>query len=1425
MIDLLFEGVIEKRKYYPLLTDEEYNDSIIMDPTYKGGNRPGKYCDIILKLVYKQCKDNKKAKEGIYKDTLVSPVEGIEPFLNELSPIIEDISELNLSIDAAKVNSINDLQQILTNALTKGENNNPEIIHNKFLLDKAIKRGAKEILNNNKHYVIRLDTKESSIVFAKDTNWCTTQSTKEYYEDYTTHNILYVVLDKNTGILYQIAIPKLECKNPQNSEVNLYNIINNDNELKTLIINDLTNSKVLSNYAEIVLKLLQGENITDEEILNCMFDDMRQVSVVEMYNMIVDSGQTISKTIKKKMARVVDVFNMFVENGGLDKKSLGEVVANNYDLLISYDITEELFNSKEFINGFVNNATVDALIDMINIYKSNGTKIPQSLYIKLVLKGYMGYFIQLNEQNRIKILKKYPEIIISTIIELPFDKTLEKYLVNIAINDPTFLTTFYKYMPTYFISTETLKEMYDNNKQILKVYLTSALEDEYKDVHFLQYVINKGNKKDIEIIKQNVNDDVLKGLVFVDNQINESIILEGVTEKRQYYPKLTDDEFETIINLDPTYNGTSDSGRYVNILFKLFNNSKKDKDRYNKWKTDKKNGYNFKKPEVNIITKSELPKLKEMLELLNDLDISLNTNDINSIKDIKQIIEDNKDLAKTREGKRYQYLINRSIEKGARLISDTSKHCMIRLDTKESSIVFAKDTNWCTTQSTDNSYDRYTFDSDLFVIFNKITEKLYQINIDDIELRDVENNEVTISEIINNDVTLKNKMLDIIGKPTSNSEELFASMVKRKLPPIIELVDGIEYDLSVYYNFDDIITKNKALQLIKLIMVRQKCNENPKPLIKHILQKFEYTVDETVELLKTVGVTVAQTLLPIIKVAYSKAFIYNDEFVNKLYNIFGKQLISMYLNNNYELPITDEIIEDNPNIITLISQKTGKKIDDKQMIDILSKDPTLLNTLKISLPILKQVYDNNEKILDVYLELLKNTGNEYRIDDKSKDFLRYVYNVDKSSINKIKQYIKNQWVLKDIANSFDIFESLEYHQHKLDRLFGDNLMFKECLLTEGINEYKKMYPYMSDEEFNEAINIDPTYNGGDIVGKYTPIILKLVYPEIKGKFLYNKAMESWVQQKQESKDYPQPRLDEFVKEHINKNELATIIEALNEYGIKVNASKINSLEDLDKLLETNVNKGLTKNPSTNKLLYLFDKAVQKGGKIVLETDKHKVLVPYTFDSSIVFAKVTKWCTTQSTDDSYDDYMSRGNLYIVLDMDAGQLFQIHFFDYCVKYEDDVSCTVREITNGDKELVDFFKNEVILSDIIYSFTKLWLDILDNKQPSYQIIYDTLNCWIDKDGLIDDTAFNQFLEFINLNVDITDELINKIIMIPNYFLYNDIINNYTVDVFTLGAGLGKQTFDDIVTLLDEIHPNMFKNKAFLQGLISTLGKNENY
>ncbi len=72
-----------------------------------------------------------------------------------------------------------------------------------------------------------------------------------------------------------------------------------------------------------------------------------------------------------------------------------------------------------------------------------------------------------------------------------------------------------------------------------------------------------------------------------------------------------------------------------------------------------------------------------------------------------------------------------------------------------------------------------------------------------------------------------------------------------------------------------------------------------------------------------------------------------------------------------------------------------------------------------------------------------------------------------------------------------------------------------------------------------------------------------------------------------------------------------------------------------------------------------DKPTSSEYRIVLDTDKWRIVVPLSQKAASFFGRNTKWCTTAENGSQFNSYKSRGDLYVIIDKPANRRWQWHF----------------------------------------------------------------------------------------------------------------------------------------------------------------------
>ena len=271
------------------------------------------------------------------------------------------------------------------------------------------------------------------------------------------------------------------------------------------------------------------------------------------------------------------------------------------------------------------------------------------------------------------------------------------------------------------------------------------------------------------------------------------------------------------------------------------------------------------------------------------------------------------------------------------------------------------------------------------------------------------------------------------------------------------------------------------------------------------------------------------------------------------------------------------------------------------------------------------------------------------------------YNVGQFSVyNSFPKSISDKW--------FNLYESIQ--------------------LNEGIEEVKKYFPKIQDSDFTKLIALDPTYRGGNELGKYGKWILALYNTFLKDKESYAK----WEEQKKLGQNYPQPirKSQEQIEDFDKIPAILKDFDVMNT-KLRVNINNIKSIADLYKIVNDAKNQGVSTNSQVNKGIGLIKKSVEKGGKVVFKDSNWIVLVPETLESSVVFGNDTNWCTTSPNGEMYYGYKNKfgGQYFINLNLQTGELYQFHFESKQFMDKNDNSIEIVPLLNNNISLFNFYK----------------------------------------------------------------------------------------------------------------------------------------
>lgn len=313
------------------------------------------------------------------------------------------------------------------------------------------------------------------------------------------------------------------------------------------------------------------------------------------------------------------------------------------------------------------------------------------------------------------------------------------------------------------------------------------------------------------------------------------------------------------------------------------------------------------------------------------------------------------------------------------------------------------------------------------------------------------------------------------------------------------------------------------------------------------------------------------------------------------------------------------------------------------------------------------------------------------------------------------------------------------------------------ILVEGIEDSRKYYPNISDEDFNRIIRLDPTTNiQRDKLGSYSKWLLTLFQ---KGK------------------------LDN--EEHVT--DLLNRFESEKNHLVNKDIMRYKSLEEVDAMLnDENSYKNLTDRQKLRQTQTAVKKTnVNNDAELVYEDSKWQVWVPKTYEASCKLGQGSRWCTASTANKYYYDYYTKsGNLYININkQDPTEKYQFHFESNSFMDADDRGIDLTEFLSKDKSLRDFYLNkvdsltlntfiELLGSDAFemqYRERLMQLSKNIDEDTDLVMIYDKLG-----DSLFDETKFGFILQ--------------------NYIDYLFISeNNFTQSGYTLYEVIEKYNEDD--------------------------------
>lgn len=223
---------------------------------------------------------------------------------------------------------------------------------------------------------------------------------------------------------------------------------------------------------------------------------------------------------------------------------------------------------------------------------------------------------------------------------------------------------------------------------------------------------------------------------------------------------------------------------------------------------------------------------------------------------------------------------------------------------------------------------------------------------------------------------------------------------------------------------------------------------------------------------------------------------------------------------------------------------------------------------------------------------------------------------------------------------------------------------ESILLYEDIESVKRQYSHVPDDEFEEIIRLDPTFDESrNSVGKYGKWLLGL----------YNKDNPL---------QYNSNTVFELLKEYDKyKND--------RKYEIEKDINKFKSLADM-----TRANADVKNAELSNRQL-VRERQKNKDYDIVYQDEDWAIFVPNTWEAAVNLGKGTSWCTADSREEAgkkyYNQYLQHGGKYYILinKHNKYEKYQFHFeTNQFMNYSDEPIAPTDICNNSMRE---FFKQE--------------------------------------------------------------------------------------------------------------------------------------
>ena len=679
---ILYEGIDDVRVYYPKITDKQFDFLIRLDPTFdESKDKVGTYGKWILTLYQR---DNQI--DVFHITDLLRNFERNKRFLKN-KDIMSFKSMEEVETYLADENSYNSETARQKLRATRNASKNVDL-----------SKESKTIFDSGHWSVVTPLSYEASCALGRGTSWCTaSRNSREYYDDYTSTDELYIITDKDLNEKYQFHFKSESFMDEEDNPINiadflltnwdLYELFDELGKLNEDCKNYLQAYSVLSDkdfvaewpheYDELSWQLEYG----GKELLEFV-DEIQVVdgSILDRDSFYGCKNVTIVRI--EKDSGVVSI-----EEGTFDD------LENLQEIYIPYTVTHISENAMVYSTG-----------PTINCDKHSAAED---------WADALGLEIRyLNNMSENKQAKRG-----FTLVESPEEKQNRYYLCG-----------NYGLVGTPYPNPVTRAEA---EKQLASGHLLPSwgyVHEKYthddgirREAYSMAPVLY--NKEDFDKFESKLK-----------KSLSEVYLIEGIDDVRKFYPTIEKSDFDRIIRLDPTFRSDKDKvGTYGKWLLNLFKKGNLDNEGHVR----------------DLLTRFE--EVKNRLKTKNK-DIMR----YKSLEEVDEMLDDDdsyEDLSARQKLRQTQNAVRKTdVNKDAILVYEDDTWEVWTPLTYEASCKLGQGTTWCTASTRSPYYYNYYMDSyggQYYININKKTGEKYQFHFESHQFMNEDDYSIDIEEFMN----------------------------------------------------------------------------------------------------------------------------------------------------------------------------------------------------------------------------------------------------------------------------------------------------------------------------------------------------------------------------------------------------------------------------------------------------------------------------------------------------------------------------------------------------------------------------------------------------------------------------------------------------------------------------------------------------